>query len=174
MWRTAPLGAPGVSAPALAGEVRPALEASDAVPLPAVTDTRDESPLGQAARGDVPHYADYPMSGVPHVVARGWGARGDGAVRGHVGVWVVVDPALGDAQLERLARDIRAYHDGAAALSVRILDSSGPAMRDPEDDGPQPLSKHRVGAVSRDRKLGWDQIEVRGRVIEIETQIAPQ
>jgi hypothetical protein len=135
---------------------------------PALEEDHDHHPHADEASedSDVGHYADYPMSPVPHTVVRGWGARGDGPVRGHVGAFVVVSPDIDDSELERLGRDIRDYHEGATALSVRILDSMEAATDDRHSDGGVLQSEHRVGTVRRNERLGRDLIEVRGREIE--------
>lgn len=117
--------------------------------------------------GDLALYEEVPMSPVPHHVVRGWGARGAGAVPGVVGVFVIVDPEIGDEQLAELARDIRAYHSDAEALSVRILDSELAARYDRHSDGGALAAAHLVGLVNRNEQLGTDRIEIRGRVLEL-------
>ncbi len=106
------------------------------------------------------------MSPVPHQVVRGWGARGAGAISGVVGAFVVVDPEIGDEKLAELARDIRAYHSDANALSVRILDSERAATYDRHSDGGALAAAHLVGLVNRNERLGTDTVEIRGRVLE--------
>ena len=106
------------------------------------------------------------MSTVPHRVVRGWGAHGAGQVPGFVGAIVVVAPSIPDERLVQLARDIRAYHGDAKALSVRILDSERAGLYDRHADGGALLAKHLVGRVSRNVELGMDRITIRGEEIE--------
>ena len=106
------------------------------------------------------------MSPVPHQVVRGWGALGAGEVPGVVGAFVIVDPEIADEQLAELARDIRAYHSDADALSVRILDSEHAARYDRHSDGGALAAAHLVGLINRNEQFGTDRVEIRGRVIE--------
>jgi hypothetical protein len=115
--------------------------------------------------GDLVFYERKPMSAIPHRVVRGWGARGAGRVPGFVGAVVVVDPSISDERLVRLARDIRAYHSDAEALSVRILDSERAGLYDRHSDGGALLARHLVGVVNRNARLGTDRITVRGREV---------
>ena len=112
--------------------------------------------------GDLGLYERVPMSDVPHHVVRGWGARGSGKLPGVVGAYVIVDPAITDDTLERLARDIRIYHLDADAVSVRILDSEQAAIYDRHSDGGELAAAHLVGSLSRNSSLGIDRIEIRG------------
>ena len=116
--------------------------------------------------GDLGLYERRPMSTVPHRVVRGWGAHGAGQVPGFVGAIVVVAPSIPDERLVQLARDIRAYHGDAKALSVRILDSERAGLYDRHADGGALLAKHLVGRVSRNVELGMDRITIRGEEIE--------
>ena len=79
---------------------------------------------------------------------------------------MIVDPEIGDEQLAELARDIRAYHSDANALSVRILDSEHAARYDRHSDGGALAAAHLVGLVNRNAQFGTDRVEIRGRVIE--------
>lgn len=141
--------------------------AGEGAPFPEA-EPRHADPDPPLDPGDAPYYERHPMSAVPHVVVRGWGARGDSAVRGVVGVYVVVDPALSEADLERLARDIRSYHADADVLSVRILDSERAATYDRHTDGGALAAEHLVGRVTRNDRFELDQIEIRGRAIDPE------
>ena len=60
----------------------------------------------------------------------------------------------------------RAYHSGAHALSVRILDSERAARYDRHSDGGALAAAHLIGLVNRNERLGTDRIEIRGRVIQ--------
>ena len=116
--------------------------------------------------GDLRYYEKYPMSAVPHRVVRGWGARGAGTVSGSVGAFVVVEPGISDAELEALARDVRAYHHDAKTLSVRFLDSQEAATYDRHSDGGALAAEHLVALVSRNERLEADTIEIRGRAVD--------
>ena len=59
-----------------------------------------------------------------------------------------------------------AYHQGAKALSVRVLDSEEAATYDRHADGGALAKRHLVASVSRSEGLGLDSIEVRGAPIE--------
>jgi len=122
--------------------------------------------IAEDPTGDLRYYEKYPMSRIPHRVVRGWGARGAGSLPGAVGVFVVVDPRISDAELETLARDIRDYHHDADALSVRILDSHEAATYDRHSDGGALAAEHLVALASRNERLEEDVIEVRGRAVE--------
>ena len=115
--------------------------------------------------GDLRYYEKYPMSAIPHRVVRGWGARGAGPLPGAVGVFVVVEPRISDAELAALARDIRDYHHDAEALSVRILDSHEAATYDRHSDGGALAAEHLVALASRNQHLEEDKIEIRGRAV---------
>jgi len=111
-------------------------------------------------------YRGRPMSAVPHRIVRAWGAAGGSETPGMVGAFVVVEPGISDEELARLCRDIRAYHQGAKALSVRVLDSEEAATYDRHADGGALAKRHLVASVSRSEGLGLDSIEVRGAPIE--------
>ncbi len=107
-----------------------------------------------------------PMSEVPHTVVRGWGARGGGRVPGLVGVFIVVDPAISDAELERLALDVRDFHHDAHALSVWILDSEHASTYDRHTDGGALAAEHLVATVNRNEALGSDNVQIRDRLLD--------
>jgi hypothetical protein len=115
--------------------------------------------------GDLALYADHPMSEVAHRVVRGWGAGARSPSPGHVGAYVVVDPAIDDAALRELALDIRDYHRSAEAVAVRIVDSEEAATYDRHTDGGARLQAHLVASVRRDERLGLDEVEIRGERI---------
>jgi hypothetical protein len=79
---------------------------------------------------------------------------------------LVVDPAISDAELETLARDLRDQHRDAGILSVRIFDSEKGARRARWVDGGELAHRRLVARVSVNEALGLDLIRVRGRRIE--------
>ena len=124
---------------------------------------------GEAApepRSDVAWYAESPMSRVAHRVVRGWGARPDAEARGVVGAFVVVDPDLPEAELERLLRDIGRYHHAVDTLSVRVYDSEEAATYDRHVDGGVFGEAHLVASLNRNTALGIEALRLRGRVLE--------
>jgi hypothetical protein len=150
--------------PSLSPRAAPVAEAPDAAPAESHVD-EPEAADGEPAP-DLLLYEREPMSRVPHQVVRGWGASEDRQQAGRVGAYVVVDPSISDQELIQLARDIRDYHGGANAISVRILDSEEAATYDYHEDGGERRDQHLVGRVQRDTALGVDVIQVRGDAIE--------
>lgn len=106
-------------------------------------------------------------SPIPHRTVGAWdeapGSASPGARRALV---VVVDPTISDADLEALARDLRAQHTDARILNVRIFDSEDGARRAGWVDGGALAHEHLVAQVSIHSALGLDAIRVRGRRIE--------
>jgi hypothetical protein len=158
------LAPPGVVGPSVAPEAPPAA----AVPEPPPAAGHVHEPDAEAAKpdDDLLLYEREPMSRVPHQVVRAWGATEDRQQAGRVGAYVVVDPSISDQELILLARDIRDYHRGATAVTVRILDSEEAAAYDYHEDGGVRRDQHLVGRVQRDTALGVDAIQVRGETIE--------
>ena len=159
--------APPVAAPRTAPErlVAPvAPEVRGAAPR-ADEPHHEHEPAPPDPTGDLAHYDEYPMSQVPHRVVRAWGVGPGSRRMGHVSAYVVVDPGIGPSELERLARDIRDYHDGARALSVRIVDNER-ATYDRHVDGGDLLAESLVGRVQHSEPLGIDEIELRGRKLD--------
>ena len=116
--------------------------------------------------GDLAIYEEHPMSEVPHRVVRAWGLGPRSRSPGMVSAYVVVDPGIEDAALEKLARDIREYHRSESALLVRILDDERAATYDRHSDGGELIVRSLVGRVQHSEKLGLDEIELRGRRLE--------
>lgn len=154
-----------IAPPSHSGAEETAEETADAVPRHADTAAHDHLTM-EDPTGDLMLYERLPMSAIPHHVVRGWGAHGAGDVPGIVGAYVIVAPGLTDEDLEKLARDIRAYHDDAEALAVRILDSEHAATYDRHSDAGELAAAHLVGMVNRNERLEMDRITIRGRTIE--------
>jgi hypothetical protein len=79
---------------------------------------------------------------------------------------MVVEPDVPDAELEALARDLRAQHGDARILSVRIYDSEEGARRASWVDGGELAHQHLVAEVNVNEALGLDAIRIRGRRID--------
>jgi len=170
----APPASPGRPAPP-AAVPRQAARSPGRSAAPAGAPESVEEPSGHAAHGDeepedpsgdLALYDRRPMSAVPHVVVRGWGAGGSSRHPGYVGAHVVVDPEIGDEELEQLARNICEYHRSAYSISAHIYDSEEAATYDRHRDGGALAQQHEVARVSRNDRLETDVIEVRGRQLQ--------
>ncbi len=116
--------------------------------------------------GDLAIYREAPMSRVPHVVVRGWGMGRRSDRQGVVGAFVIVEPGLAKQDLEKLARDIREYHNREYAVSVRILDDEGAATYDRHSDGGALAQRHLLASVVRSEELGVDEIRIGERILK--------
>ena|GEM_PF-4139235 len=107
------------------------------------------------------------LSEVPHHVLGAWDEAPEsdqpGARRAFV---LVVDPRVGDAELEALARDVRERHRDSALLDVRIYDDEAATVRPRGLDGGRAAFEHLVAEVKRHEAAGLDVIRVRGRRID--------
>jgi len=127
-----------------------------------------------AAPESMPAEVDYPRleklaaaSDVPHEMVGAWDEAPESSTPGQRRAFVVVvEPGMGDAELEALARDLRAQHRDARILNVRIYDSEKGARRAGWVDGGALAHQHLVAQVSVNEGLGLDVIRVRGRRVE--------
>jgi hypothetical protein len=107
------------------------------------------------------------QSEVPHRTLGAWDEAPDSPVPGSRRAFVmVVEPSLSDAELEALARDLRAQHGDARILNVRIYDSERGARRAGWVDGGALAHEHLVAEVNINQGLGLDAIRVRGRRVD--------
>ncbi|MGH0037976.1 MAG: hypothetical protein ACQGVK_23340 [Myxococcota bacterium] len=134
----------------------------------------DAEPAGEQEPESLPAEVDYAVldklsveSEVPHQTVGAWDEAPDSAAPGLRRAFVVVvEPSISDANLEALARDLRAQHGDARILSVRIYDSEKGARRAGWVDGGALAHRHLVAQVSINQAQGLDLIRVRGRKIE--------
>lgn len=106
-------------------------------------------------------------SDVPHRTLGAWDESPEDPTPGQRRSFVVVvEPGLGDAELEALARDLHRQHADARILTVRIFDSEKGARRAGWVDGGALAHQHLVAQVHRNEALGLDVIRIRGRRIE--------
>lgn len=117
--------------------------------------------------GDLAHYRASPMSEVPHVVTRGWGLGARSEQPGAIGAIVVVEPGLDEKSVERLARDIRAYHLREDSVSIRVMDDPAAAIYDRHRDGGLRAEDRLVARIVRNDRLEIDEIHVGERVLEL-------
>jgi hypothetical protein len=106
-------------------------------------------------------------SEIPHRTIGAWDEAPESTVPGSRRAFVmVVDPSLSDADLEALARDLRAQHGDARILNVRIFDSEQGARRARWVDGGALAHEHLVAEVNINQALHLDAIRIRGRRVD--------
>lgn len=109
-----------------------------------------------------------PLSPVRHEVVGAWDEDRESDVPGRRRAFVlVVPPEASDAEIETLARDVRARNRGASILDVRIYDDARATLQSRALDGGRLAFQHLVGEVKRNEALDLDVIRVRGRKIEL-------
>lgn len=147
--------APGPAAPAAA----PAAPAPEAPALAATADA-----------ADLP--AGYPRTEVPHRVEKAWGRGPDGRAPAAVGLSIVVDPSITNAELEDLSRDVLTANEDARMMHVRIYDSAeamSPAAHAAHDPA---IAEHTVGEIwvnpKPSRFMPKRRIKIRGENIDPE------
>jgi hypothetical protein len=133
------------------------------------------SPPPEDPPADVPTKVEYPLvekylqqsfSEIPYTLVGAWDERRDEPQRGIRRAFVaVVDPAISDADLETLARQIRSQHEDAEILNVRIFDSEDAATRPTWLDGGAYAWEHLVAEVKRNTRVPAEVIRVRGRLL---------
>ncbi len=108
-----------------------------------------------------------PVSEVPHEVVGAWDEARDSPEPGRRRAFVVVvKPDASDAEIEALARDIRASQD-SPMLDVRIYDSAKAARDTGMLDGGAARYEHLVGEIKVNQAVPIDLIRVRGRRIDL-------
>lgn len=111
-------------------------------------------------------YVATPMSEIPHDLVAAWDELPDSEELGERRVLVVVvDPTISDADLEALARDVRARHRDADFLRLRVFDSRTAAGRPSWTDGGASRRAHLVADLRRSARSGREQLDVRGRSV---------
>jgi hypothetical protein len=170
----APEGAPATAAPAAPGSHRfTPRETGPAAggPGPAAGTASPASPEAATPLGRAPDIrmplepklAGEPLSEIPHELVGAWDdAPGAAEVGVHRTFIVLVDPSISTSQLEALARDVHARHQGAEVLDVRIYDSAVAATRPAREDGGELRRRHLVGEIKRNDRLGYEEIRIRG------------
>lgn len=109
-----------------------------------------------------------PMSPVRHEVLGAWDEARESDVPGRRRAFVlVVAPEATDAEIESLARDVRARHRDASILDVRIYDDARATLQSRALDGGRLAFQHLVGEVKRNEAMDLDVIRVRGRRVEL-------
>jgi hypothetical protein len=125
-----------------------------------------EAPTAQPSQAShlriEPKLAAEPLSVVPHQLFGAWDDKPDSPTVGAHRVFVaVVDPAISDADLRALVRDIRDRERDAEVLDVRIYDSPDAAGR-PSWESQSKL----VAEVKRNDRLGYDAVKIRGVLVQ--------
>lgn len=133
--------------------------------MPGVSDSLSEERPDPT--GDLAHYRASPMSEVPHVVVRGWGVGARSKQPGAIGAVVIVEPGLDEDSVERLARDIRAYHLREDSVSIRVMDDPAAALYDRHSDGGLQAEARLVARIVRNDRLEVDEIRVGERVLDL-------
>lgn len=109
-----------------------------------------------------------PLSPVRHEVVGAWDEDRESDVPGRRRAFVlVVPPNATNAEIEGLARDVRARHRDASILDVRIYDDVRATLQSRALDGGRLAFQHLVGEVKRNEALDLDVIRVRGERVEL-------
>jgi len=125
---------------------------------------------GISERSDAPPAAGLatppPMSRVSHRVARSWGRDTEGRPKGALGLTVIVDPSISNAEIFLLAEDIIDANSDAEIMNVQIFDSEEAASPEAHSAHDPLIRDHMVGQVFVNGRSGIRKVKVRGEVVD--------